>query len=102
MNNQEYKAIYKKTVRQGTTVYLKTLKKLQPVYRDAAKIAADEVKKAVINDASDLTIQSWQNVNAQLTVGARQITEALDDKLRESVLKANTEVTAIDEKYLID
>lgn len=62
----------------------------------------DEIIKATITDAADLTVDSWQNINIQLNKGASLISEALDDRLREAVFNQTANVTAIDEQYLVD
>jgi len=102
MTEQEYKRLYLQTQKNGFRYTRSTMRKLREVYIEAAELAAEEVKQAIKKGYSDLTVESWRNIEAQLTTGSRQIFEALDDGLRYIVPFSSNKATAIDEKYLID
>lgn len=102
MTEQEYRALYLRIQKNGFKYTRSTMVKLREVYVEASDLAAAEVKKAVRNNYSNLTIESWRNIQLQLDVGSRMIFESLDDGIRHIVPLASNEMTAIDETYLID
>jgi hypothetical protein len=102
MTELQYERAYLAAIRNAGKITRDLAKQLKTVYEEAARKAAEQVLNAELSGYADITVQSWRNIELALEEGARNITAYLDDLTKDGVLKSGENITAIDEKYLID
>jgi hypothetical protein len=78
------------------------MKILRRTYLQAAKDAATKVLAADFAGQSQITIQSWAAIEAQLSSSAAEITRVLEEQIESKVLTGSKIRTDIHNKYLKD
>ena len=102
MTSAEYKRIYSRTLRSGSRITRDIIKQLQLTFNDAARLAATQVRNAELAGLSDLTVQSWRNIQLSLQEGSLMITDRLAELLNRNLITVANKVTSIDRTYLVN
>ena len=102
MTHKEYEAAYR-SVRKATPKQIKTaMTQVKKAYITAADEVAEKVRVAELADVSDLTVESWKQIDLQLAQSVNGIRETLEEEATEAVGNTASRITAIDQKYLTD
>ena len=102
MTKKEYQAAYR-SVRRAAPKQIKTaMTQVKKAYETAADEVAEKLRIAELADVSDLTIDSWKQIDLQLAQSVEGITRTLEEEATERVGNISHQVTAIDQKYLTD
>lgn len=75
---------------------------VKKAYVTAADEVAEKVRVAELADVSDLTVESWKQIDLQLAQSVKGIRETLEEEATEAVGNTASRITAIDQKYLTD
>ena len=102
MTAAEYQKLYRQARKSFPNLTVQTMKKIKDVYIEAAKKAAIEVRAAELLGKSDLTIESWRSIEAQLARSAADISESIEAGVYNSVKSATSYTSNINEEYIID
>lgn len=102
MTKREYLRLYRKSRREFPRLVQSAMKILRRIYLQAAKDAATKVLAADFAGQSQITIQSWAAIEAQLSSSAAEITKALEDQIKDKVLTGAKIRTDIHKKNIID
>lgn len=102
MTRAEYNRAYAKARRSAWYLTRAVMRELKEVYIDAGKEVAAEVRRAILEDLSPLTIQSGSAVQQALELGANSIRDHLAKEIPESIQTVTKRVSKIDNKYLSD
>ena len=102
MTNTEFKQLYIEARNRLPGLTEKTMSKILAAYVDAGKVAAEAVRNATLQGASNLTIDSWQAIEEQLSRGAQNIINSINENVHQ-VVRNSTEFTSdINERYIND
>lgn len=102
MTHKEYEAAYR-SVRKATPKQIKTaMTQVKKAYVTAADEVAEKVRVAELADVSDLTVESWKQIDLQLAQSVKGIRETLEEEATGAVGNIASRITAIDQKYLTD
>lgn len=102
MTKAEYIRLYRQTRKDFPRLTQSAMTALRRIYLQAAKDAATKVLEAEFAGQSSLTIQSWSNIESQLSESAAEIRKALDEQIKSKVLSGTKTRANIHEKYITD
>ena len=102
MTQEEYKRLYRQARDSFFNLTVATMKQLSKVYQSAADDAAEIVRNSIKLDRSTLTIESWNNINIQLSSGASRISQAVDTAIKNAVSQGYKNMSDIDKLYILD
>jgi len=80
----------------------KAMQELAKTYEEAGRLAAAQVRKAVLAGNAELTIGSWAQIERQLRLSAYDIREGIETQVFKTVNMATRKTNIINEKYLFD
>lgn len=101
MTTAEYRRLYRQARKNLPEYQSETMSRIIDVYQDAARSAAEEVRKATLSGQSDLTIDSWRQIEQQLRSGADDISTAIEKEIPQMVTDSYwNEPFPVDNDYL--
>jgi len=102
MTTETYIKLYAEAHARNGKISLETMKILQGVFKEAGKLASDQVLKTTTAGLSDLTSTAWSQINKQLIAGADLIAKATEKEIPLTISKAYQNIFNIDSDYIID
>lgn len=100
MTSAEFNALYIEARDRLPGLTRETMKQILDAYITAGKLASSAVKGAQLLGRSDLTIESWQAIEAQLAAGAQNIMAAINDGVYSAVANSTEFTSGINERYI--
>jgi len=102
MTRTEYETAYR-SVRKATPRQIKTaMTQIKQAYTTAGEKVAEQLRVAELTGASDLTQQSWRQIELQLKAGVAGISESINVEAPIAVENTVSRISSVDEKWLSD
>lgn len=102
MTQSEYNRLYRKAQRATGRITAATKKELLKSFKEAADLAAEQVKITEAAGLSDLTSAAWRQIDNQLQAGADIISRATEQEIPLAISRAYSNYIDIDAEYVAD
>ena len=102
MTKAEYDALYRAAGRNLPNLTLSSLQRLKKVYIKVGNDVAAKIAQAKLKGLSDLTTESWARIDIQLHVSIQDIQNAIDARIKATVLSGERSFRGINIDYLND
>jgi len=98
----EYRKAYLEARNLANKITLQTQRELLKVFKEAADLAAEQVKITDADGLSDLTSMSWRQIENQLKAGADLISNAVEELTPKAISEAYGNYLSVDVDYIGD
>lgn len=102
MTADEYRKAYIEARNLANKITIQTQRELIKVFKEAAELAAEQVKITEAAGLSDITSMSWRQIENQLQAGADIVSNAVQEFTPKAISKAYGNYLGVDVDYLGD